>query len=321
MGEPARPPPLPNARELAEHVREELWFGDDDPARTHLQASKSLAATIARTTGLKPFPVAAQQTLVLLKDERAPVQKIVRAVEGDPGLAARVLSVANSALYSSGKPCANIEQAIVRLGLGKVSRIVMSLTLLGLFPALDQVAKLVRNHSIRVAAMARVLAAECRAAPPEDLFLCGLLHDVGKLLALQAGEVEYDRLGPEALSLPDETHVRERLVLGWDHAVLGAHVLAFWKLPSDVVRVVAWHHQPARAYAEGGPNRASVALVRLANALDYELRNTDELSEERAFELEQRGALEFTGVSRDVLCAMTPKLIEAAGALEQALRG
>ena len=58
----------PSREGLADTVLEELWFGDEDPARPRFNASRSLAAAVARIEGLKPFPVAAQKLLQLLWD-------------------------------------------------------------------------------------------------------------------------------------------------------------------------------------------------------------------------------------------------------------
>src|SRR5450432_3815427 len=110
MSRPARsiprPPPLPSGeRKLAESIREELWFGDEDPARTAEQASRSLAAAAGWVAGLKPFPVVAARVMTLLADPDTPVAKVRRAIEQDPALTARLLRVANSALYRAAVPC------------------------------------------------------------------------------------------------------------------------------------------------------------------------------------------------------------------------
>jgi HD-like signal output (HDOD) protein len=71
-----------------------------------------------------------------------------------------------------------------------------------------------------------------------------------------------------AAGTPDQLHLREREFLGYDHAVLGGHVLAKWGLPDPVPKVVAWHHQPARAYQQGGPVAVLVAVLRIADVID-----------------------------------------------------
>jgi HD-like signal output (HDOD) protein len=96
----------------------------------------------------------------------------------------------------------------------------------------------------------------------------GLLHDIGKLLIMQTRHQSYAELVAAAAGVPDELHLQEREFLGYDHAVLGGHVLAKWGLPYPVPKIVAWHHQPARAYQEGGPVAVLVAVLRIADVID-----------------------------------------------------
>jgi HD-like signal output (HDOD) protein len=159
-----RPPPLPAAhRKLAESIREDLWFGDDDPKRTVEEASRSLAAAAALVVGLKPFPIVAQRVMTLLSDPDTPVVKVKKAIEQDPALTARLLRVANSALYSPAVACRSVEDAVMRLGSRTVSEIVASLATLGMFSdAKHGFGAAFRNHCVGVAAIGRVLGTEWR---------------------------------------------------------------------------------------------------------------------------------------------------------------
>jgi putative nucleotidyltransferase with HDIG domain len=321
MGLPAalEPPPLPAAqRALAEAIREQLWFGDDDPQRSTLQASQSLAAAIARAAGLKPFPIVAQKVMLLLADPDTPTVQVRRAIEQDPALAARLLRVANSALYSPAVPCRSIDDALVRLGNRTATEIVTSLATLGMFADVQGLGLSFRDHCVAVGALARVLGIEWRYRGVEGAFLAGLMHDIGKLLAMQSGDIHYEALDPAALAKADEIHVHERATTGFDHAVLGAHVLEHWKLPSEVAQIVAWHHQPGRAFAEGGAIGTGVALLRLADALEYQLRSSRELDEAFVERLAQGGAAEYAQFSFEILCAMWPKLVAARDEMQRA---
>jgi len=313
LASPPRPPALPAAqRQLAEAVREQLWFGDDDPERTALEASRSLAAAPPRATGLKPFPAVAQRAIGLLNDPDTPLRKIRETLETDPAITAGLLRVANSAAYRSRHAISSVEEAVQRLGSRHVLEIVTSVAAMGLFKDVKGVGLQARDHCARVGAMTRVLASEWHQKTAENPFLCGLLHDLGKLLLLQVSSIDYCVLDPRALSQADEAFVHERALLGYDHAVLGGHVLDAWKLPSSVAEVVAWHHQPGRAYEHGGELALGVALVRIANRIDYRLRHSPELDEAFVEELAQDGAAQYAGYEAPILKAMWKKLHDAA---------
>ena len=308
-----RPPPLPAAqRQLAESIREDLWFGDDDPRRTMEEASRSTAAAAALVAGLKPFPIVAQRVMTLLADPDTPIVKVKKAIEQDPALTARLLRVANSALYSPAVACRSVEDAVMRLGSRTVSEIVASLATLGMFSdAKNGFGASFRNHCVGVAAVARVLGTEWRYKGVDHVFLSGLMHDIGKLLAMQVGEIRYEALDPAAIASPDQVHLHERAFAGYDHAVLGAHVLERWKLPDEIAKVVALHHQPGRAFAAGGGVALGVALLRLADAIEFQIRKSRELDEAYVEALVLDGAAQYTQFSQDVLRAMWPKFIVA----------
>lgn len=271
-----------------------------------------MAAALARATGLKPFPAAAQKAIGLLNDPDTPLSKLRDALEKDPAIASGLLRVANSAAYRARSTLRSVEEAIQRLGSRHVLEIVTSVAAMGMFKDAKGVGLQVRDHCARVGAMTRVLASEWHQKTADSPFLCGLLHDLGKLLLLQVSGIDYKKLDPKVLTCADEAFVHERALLGYDHAVLGGHVLDAWKLPTTVAEVVAWHHQPGRAFEHGGELGLGVALVRLANRIDYQLVRQPELDEAFIAELMQDGSVSYTGYSETVLRAMWPKLREAA---------
>lgn len=319
---PARPPTLPAVQlRLSDAVREQLWFGDEDPARTALEASRSLAAALASAMGLKPFPVVAQRAIALLNDPDTPLRKVREALEQDLAITAGVLRIANSAAYRPRQPLTSVEEAVQRLGSRHVLEIVTCVAAMGLFKDAKGVGLPLRDHCSRVGAITRVLAAEWHQRTADNPFLCGLLHDLGKLLLIQVSSLDYQTLDPRALTQADEAFVHERALLGYDHAVLGGHVLDAWKLPTTVAEVVAWHHQPGRAYERGGEVGLGVALVRLANLIDYQMRVEPLVNEAFIALLAQDGAAQYAGYSEAVLRAMWPKLKEASDQMLSAMGG
>ena len=84
-----------------------------------------------------------------------------------------------------------------------------------------------------------------------------------------------------------------------------------WGLPPDIVQVVAWHHQPAKAYEQGGDLAIAVALLRIADRLEYQLNQSLELDEEFLRRMSRDGALSYAGFSVDVVAALWPDLVRA----------
>lgn len=301
---------LTEPRELADDVLEAFWFGDDDPTRTHYEASKSLAAEVARVRGLKPFPIVAQRVMDLVSDPAVRLEEVRRILETDPSLCARTLRLANSALFRMGEPCTAVGQALVRLGTKTIYEMMGAVAMLGMFQDVRGVGRTIRDHCVATAAIGRALVKRNAWHGGAQIFLSGLMHDVGKLLMMQTGELDYSRL-PGEFSGVDRVHVFERNTVAYDHAVLGAHALMVWKIPEVVAQVVAWHHQPARALAAGGDVALMVALVRLADRIEPLLASDTTPTEEEWQTLEQSADATFLDLNAQELKNAWPSLAAA----------
>ena len=296
---------------VADNIIEELWFGTEDPNHSNEVAAASMAAATAKAVGLKPFPAVAQHCLALLSEPDVDMRKLHETMEKDPVLASQLLRLANSAMFRPVRPYTSLEQAIVRLGTQTVQELVASVAMFRLFQDVDGVGATVRDHCAASAAIVRVLGTEARYRGVGKTFLATLMHDVGKLMMMQVGEFHYEGLTEEQLGEADSVHLLEREALGYDHAVLGAHVLDAWHLPEELSRAVAWHHQPGRAY-EDEQQATVIAYLRVADQLEYQMRKSRELDDAFIERLADHGANAYVGYSADVYRGLWPKLVDAS---------
>ena len=292
-------------------VQERLWYLDEHPAHSTDLATHRLSGAVLLSAKLKPFPVVARQVLTLLGDEDYRTADLEGVIMKDPALAATFLRIANSALYRSLVPCESVLMACARLGRNTVREIVVGVATMDMFRDVKSRGATIRNHCAGAAAIARTLADEWKLRSGDQLFLTGLLHDIGKLLCIQAGIESYDGLPPDSLDAPDRVHLVERDRLGYDHAVLGAHVLSSWKIPEPISEVVAWHHQPERAYAGGGTVGMQVAVVRLADRLEYRIRHDSAVNEAVIEEVSRSLEAKHVGFSAGDLRATWETMVES----------
>ena len=299
--------------ELAGEIDELLWFGTDDATISEDEAKASLAADVARISGLKPFPVVASRILAELSGDVYSVPALANLVESDPSLASLVLRLVNSALHARGEPVQSVRQAVVRLGGRRLQDLVVSAATMQMFPDVRGVGVTIRDHCSITAAVVRMLGQTYDLEGAGLMFLAGLLHDVGKLLLLETREFEYWRLDSGLIATADGVHVLERRELGYDHAVLGGLILRAWKIPDPVPQIVSWHHQPMRAYADGGPVGVQVALLRIADRIAWYLAETTLPSDEFNSELAASMDGQWVGLERRHLEALWVRLVEARG--------
>ena len=250
------------------HPPEDLYEGGGgsvEEGRSAQRAARSLAASVAKLHGTIALPAAAQRLLAATESEDFAVADIIRILETDPALTGRLIRQVNSSSVG-GSGCSSITQAVTLLGVRRLRTTALTASALELFGRDEEpIAASVAVHAARTGTLARVLAPHCGLAP-DEMYACGLLHDVGKLMLLRGADPEYRALlahhPPEG-----DLHLEERRRYGFDHAVLGGHVLTSWKVPQPLARVVAWHHQPSRAYRSPGKVPRMVALLRLADGL------------------------------------------------------
>jgi putative nucleotidyltransferase with HDIG domain len=271
--------PRPPSKKLSESILEELWFGEDDAQAIDAQAAASFAAVMADLEGLRPFSDVARRVMDEVSNPNFEVGRLQTIIDQDPALATKVLRLANSAAFRPREACGSIRQAIMVLGARTLGELAMSLSMMAIFPDSGKLGRAVRDHCATTGALVRFLALHRENAGSAS-YIAGLLHDFGKLLMLQAQPDQYLKLHGEELREPDAVHVHEREVLGFDHAVLGAHMLEKWGLPDPIPKALAWHHQPTRAYTAGGTVALLVALIRLAERIEHLLKTTADPSDE-----------------------------------------
>ena len=183
------------------------------------------------------LPAAFQWTMSLFaRGDDVSVGELAHVVEQDVVMAANLLSVANSALYSRAGSVSSVRQAIARIGIPKTRN-----TLLGLsvsrsfrdvrFPKSWSAARF-NAHSLAAAIFSDLLAQRASAESPDWAFLAGLLHDIG-LLLIATGLPDHSLAVADAGS--DYQLVEwERQLLGFTHFEIGADLLMRWNCPAIV---------------------------------------------------------------------------------------
>jgi putative nucleotidyltransferase with HDIG domain len=213
----------------------------------------------------------------LLRDQNVSSRKLAEVVGLDPVLAARLLKMANSSLYARNKATTSIEQAITAIGLKSLYDIVM------LGAMADGFAKeigtmvhgrMVWEHSVVVGLLSRQISDILDMRGTEEAFLCGLLHDIGKILLLRAEPELFIRLAQDKAEI-ELLHDEER-AYGLTHAEVGAYVTHKWQLPDVVCGVIMHHHRPRSATISTVITHIVNVADKIANLQGYGLRTESE---------------------------------------------
>jgi len=186
--------------------------------------------------------------LLALSDADEDAGELVRLIESDPALTARILRTANSPFFGQARSVTTVQRALVVLGSSMVRNLALGLTVWDAASGAMPIESFVRlwQHSLTVALAARDLAARTALCNPGDAFTAGLLHDTGKLVLARALPDTYPPLVQTSTAAPSLVE-RERAVVGCDHAQVGGWLFDSWRVPELIVEAVAGHHERTAA--------------------------------------------------------------------------
>ncbi len=193
---------------------------------------------------LPVLPNAAARLLGLDPGSDDYFEAVVETVLQDPGLSVKVLAIANSAAVSGVARVRTIPDAIFRLGARGVSNLILTMGVVGAFPPRQGFEDALWRHSFEVAHVSRALARALRdkTVTPEEAYLVGLLHDIGRFLLAREAVDARMLDGEGAFEDPGALLLLETEVCGVHHAELGAIACDQWSIPIEISRVVRCHH-------------------------------------------------------------------------------
>lgn len=193
------------------------------------------------------LPEVAQELSRLAGDPNASAQDMAQVAEADSGLAAQILRVVNSSFFGFSRQISTIPQSIVVLGTHGVRNIALSITVSKLRPQIENQLTYFNidefwRHSLAVAIGARQLSRSLLICDPEEAFLAGLLHDIGKLVMIECCPDRYQEIIADAAESNIPLHLLEESRLGFTHADVGFALCERWKIPDSVAYNVQHHH-------------------------------------------------------------------------------
>jgi putative nucleotidyltransferase with HDIG domain len=214
-----------------------------------------------RETILPVSPDLSTDAMSLASDPDVSVHRIVRLVTKEQVLATRVLRLANSASFAPVRPITSINEAIVRCGTTAVRTTLLAACVASRLEAARVYGPAGRDlidHSIGTAYLSQLVSKEADIEPEEAL-VCGLLHDIGKLVILKLGCSYNGHLVQAPTKADIERVMRER------HALIGGQLLREWRLPDGLRDAVMYHHRPQLSVL----HCESTRVVYVANLLSH----------------------------------------------------
>lgn len=221
-----------------------------------------------QTQEFATLPLVASKILELLEHDEVDIRSVSGLIETDAPLTLKLLRVANSPLYALRSEVNSIHQAILHLGLNRLTNIVIGVSIFSKFFVAKN--KAVNNlleefwwHSSCVGMISKSISIKTGKFFKENEFIGGLLHDIGKLALIQYDVEKY----LEVIRLVEQEHYldkeAEQKVFTTDHTIVGSEIAKLWKLPNELYDIISFHEN----LNDLKRNRELVSSVRLADLL------------------------------------------------------
>jgi len=216
---------------------------------------------------LPTLPTIVSEIIKLVSDPRTSVQDLTRVISIDQSLATRILKIVNSAYYGFPQQISTINHALVILGFNEIRNIAFTTSVLESFSDNDDSGFFCRErfwqHSIGCALGSKMLAKMLRYRVSGEVFIAGLIHDIGKVIFDQY----IHELFIEALKKADLENISiyeaEKKVIGIAHTDIGKWLAEQWNLPLRIKEAIELHHTPDKALI----NPQITAIVHLSDIL------------------------------------------------------
>ncbi len=237
----------------------------------------NLAAIIRQVDNFPALPETVNKVMAVTGDPESTASDLMHAVLPDQSMCATILKIANSAFFGMPRQVATIEKAVVILGFNEIRNIVLGKAVFTSFQNLQKQSKESTNlfweHSFTCGLSAKIIAEHLRYSASE-LFVAGLIHDIGKLAMLMTFPQDYNLLFDISEPHRFKGILHEHAEYSTSHDEIGMRILKRWLFPEQLLMATGYHHAPEQAPS----HRAYPIIVQMADMLSLMHCSPDDLT-------------------------------------------
>ncbi len=213
-----------------------------------MASSSRLERYLKKAAGdLPAMPLIAEQVVRAVDDPDVSIDDIRKLIDQDAAIAARILKIANSALYGFPSEIQSLGHAISLLGTMTVRNLVLAASMKQTFKRFGLMEKLLWQHSALAGPVAASLAEHPAILLDKDVaFTAGLMHHIGKTALANSHRSEYEKVMARVYNERVSFVEAETAQFGFDHTSLGAAVAQKWHLPPLLISIIRYHHDSGK---------------------------------------------------------------------------
>ena len=214
----------------------------------------------------------------MLQDYDTSIKNLSKAIEKDQSMVTKILRLVNSTFYGFRSSINNIPHAVIVLGFNTIRNAIVSVSIIKTFSGKDicegfEIEEFWK-HSIAVAVTSRYLAEQTRLDSPEDCFVSGLLHDIGKLVLYQYFPDLFSEVWKSVKEDNLSFYEAEKNLLPVNHAQIGGYLTKKWQFPVNLIDSITYHHKIRQTVS----NLNQLIIVHTADAIVNNYKVDSEIS-------------------------------------------
>lgn len=229
-----------------------------------------LLEKVLESDELPTLPTVASQLISLTAREDTTLADIGELISQDISLSAKVLKVCNSSFYSFPQKIGSITQAVNILGMNAVRSLVLSFSFLsmkgGKEKSLFDFEKF-WERSLASAVASKLILENVENANTEEIFIAGLLQNLGELILAKTFPSQYDDVLKEIEGRKPDSLAAEERIFGLNHSMVGTEVAKAWGFPDSLIIPIEYHHCPANYKGKNQAIKTTISAVYLSDLL------------------------------------------------------
>jgi putative nucleotidyltransferase with HDIG domain len=202
---------------------------------------QTLRRRVESINALPTVPGTFRQISAMLEKPRITLDELGRFVSNDPALTVKILKMVNSAAYGFPGRISSVSHAIMLLGLNVIKGLLLGVSV---FELMQKSMAGLWEHSLGCACSARLIAQKKNLKEPEEASVCGLLHDIGKVVLMLVFPREFEAVVAEAEATGVTLCQAEKTCFAVTHAEVGYWLAQKWHFPLNLVEAIGYHHTP-----------------------------------------------------------------------------
>ncbi len=278
--------------------------------------TSQLIEQVLNSDDLPTLPTVASKLITLTSREDTTLSDIAELVSQDVSLSSKILKVSNSAFYSFPQQISTIKQAVSILGTNAVRSLVLSFSFLTMRDG-NRIShfnfELFWERSLASAVAAKLILEKVKGADTEEIFIAGLLQNLGELIFARTFPKKYDEV---LLNIEEKQHdliFAEETVFGTTHPYIGYYVAKHWGFPEVLLAPILYHQTPDKYEGEDKTIRQIIYAVYLSDLLVNIIYSDKPQVYHRQFRKEARKTLGLqTNDIEDVLAQVHLQIEQAA---------